>query len=258
MWVASSRPRRRDGRGLAGEPGSSTLIDRRRRRSRLERRSRAPRCCSPRSGARTSVPCASFSDGFDAVTVDDITFSPVAAARHRDPQRPGRGVALRRRELPVRRQPGRHALRLLARRRASRSPAGRRSRSPGSRPGTHTLTVGMRDRFGTPDPTPGRVGVDGRPEPDRRRPRRRAGGRRGRRRRARTRATTASSAVERRRRPTATGTASATRARSARRATLAPVTGERVVVDGAQRRGVRQAARHARRSSRRRSRASCR
>ena len=33
--------------------------------------------------------------------------------------------------------------------------------------GAHTLTVGMRDRFGTPDPTPGRMGLDGRSQPGR-------------------------------------------------------------------------------------------
>ena len=96
-------------------------------------------------------------------------------------------------------------------------PAGRRSRSPASPPGAHTLTVAMRDRFGTPDATPGDVELDGRPQPA-------AGRARAGRARRATRDGVAGRARQlpgggaTRRRPTRTPTASATPARPRRRA----------------------------------------
>ena len=144
----------RDRRGVVrARRSSSTLIERLAADHRTRARSAAPPCCSRRSGAPTSAPCACFARRAPDVSVDDITFSPVAQPDTEIVSGPGRGVALHRRELRLRRQPGRHPLRLLARRRR-RVPCRPPYALSGLAAGAHTLTVAMRDRFGTPDPTP--------------------------------------------------------------------------------------------------------
>ena len=188
----------------------------------------------------------------DTMTVDDITLQPGRLARHGDHRRPRRALAHARRELHLPRQPARHRLRLLARRRRSvpcRPPfalvrAGRRrAHADGgdARPLRHARRD-ARDLELDRRPQPGRTPSPPAPDGD------------------------GDGVADARDNCAAAGNPSQTdqdsdgvgdACETAPSGATTPVTGERVVVEVHQRRGLHQAARDAPASRRRRSRASC-
>ena len=138
--VAVVGVRRRDRRGLVRRAGArATHQPRRWRRSRT--RARSARAAVLQSALGTGrdqvgpVRSARATTASPTFSVDDITFSPVAQPDTEIVSGPAARVAHGRRELPLRRQPGRHPLRLLARRCRRRCRAGRRSRVSGLRLG---------------------------------------------------------------------------------------------------------------------------
>ena len=150
----------------SGAPGNSTLIARLRADHRLEpvraRRRPAVRARPRRHRLRARV--------HRPARTSRSTTSPSARSRSRTP----RSSAAR--PPVVARRPTRASCSSATRptpastarsTAPSRCRAGRRTGCPGCAAGPHTLTVGMRDRFGTPDSDPGRLGVDGRSEPAR-------------------------------------------------------------------------------------------